>query len=263
MTNEAYVDWRLAHGSMCSVCPLNGQRKVGKDGPSDAAILGIAEAPGEDEERWGKARGAKYGTPLVGKSGYRFRIENLAPAGLVDVTPDASRSYPRLGPTRAWLTNVTMCRAPKSKVDTPDGRKAVRCCANSLRAYLREQLAADPNRMVVAIGGVAASFMRGRPTKIDAHRGRPRHFAEPLSDIARALEPEPEEDIMKFALKGRKPKEVWWPRFDKTMKKILMLQRAGVSRASKRVPQEYATVIAIVKLVVTKQRAALKKAALR
>lgn len=260
VNNVEYVRARLAHGSLCQVCPLNGQRKVGCDGDARAKVYGIAEAPGEDEERWGKARGARYGTPLVGKTGYRLRIENMAPADLVTVIPDPQRSYPRLSPPRAFLTNVVMCRPPKNKIDSPVGRLAVRCCANSLRWFLRERLAEDPDRTIIAIGGTALSVLRGRKSKIDAHRGRVRHYARPLEALAKALTPEPEFDIMKAALRGRKPKEEWWPRFEKTLKGILRMQRAGVTRASKRVSPEYAGVLAIVKLIVTKQRAALRKA---
>lgn len=233
MTNDAYVDARLAHGSLCWACPLNGQRKVGKDGPIDAEVYGIAEAPGEDEEGWGRRRGAKYGTPLVGRSGYRLRKDNLLPAGLVDVRPNERKPWPDLVNLRAFLTNVVICRPPKNDIDTPAGRHAVLCCANSLRWFMRERLRENPNITVVAIGGTAASFFRRRKTKIDAHRGRVTHAADVEAWAERVLRPVPEADILKVVLRGKKPKEEWWPAIEWFLKVTLRHSRTSLRKCTK------------------------------
>src|SRR3990172_5932090 len=100
-----WVEWRLAHGSLCYACPLNGQRKVGCDGPSDAPLIQIAEAPSADEEKHGRAEGAPYGRPLVGKSGYLFKVRALAPAGLATLSHAPRDKWPRVRSLNVFLMN--------------------------------------------------------------------------------------------------------------------------------------------------------------
>lgn len=263
MTNSEYVEARLAHGSLCHLCPLRGQRKVGKDGPIDAEIIGIAEAPGEDEERWGARRGHKYGTPLVGASGFRLRLENLAQTDppLIDVIRYEDGRRPTLVNLRALLLNVILCRPPGNDIDSAVGQKAVQCCVNSLRWFLRERLAANPHVTVVPIGGTSLSAMRRRETKIDAHRGRVTHVSNVVEWAVRTLAPEPETEIAKRVLKGQKPKEVWWPAIEWFLRRSLVLNRASLRRTRARMPADIALHVSIVKLVIAKQRAVLRKRA--
>src|SRR5689334_5719331 len=100
-----FVEERLAHGSYCRLCPLNGQRKVGCDGPPDSAFIGIAEAPGKDEEEDGKGRGQKYGRPLVGKTGYLLKTQQLAhpDVGLVETETRPGSKWPRVTKLHIFL----------------------------------------------------------------------------------------------------------------------------------------------------------------
>jgi uracil-DNA glycosylase family 4 len=227
VTNNEYVEWRLANGSACHVCPAKSQRKVGCDGPIAAGIIGIGEAPGEDEEKWGRHRGARYGTPFVGASGYKLRRDNLARAGLVDVVPTSKKPYPELRNLRAFLTNVVMCRPPENKIDSPVGRQMVRCCENSFYAFVERLLSEDPNRTFVAIGATAATALRRRATKIDAHRGRVTHAPDVGAWVARHCKRVPEAEVLKLALRGRKPKEEWWPQFEVFLKGFLRLYKSS------------------------------------
>ena len=254
-----YVEERLAHGSLCHVCPLNGQRKVGHDGPADARHIGIAEAPGADEEAYGATRGYKYGLPLVGATGYFFKLNHLVPRGLADVLQGKRRdgtTYDYVGNLRVHLMNVIMCRPPDNKIDSREGKRAVKCCANSARWFLNERLRENPNRMLNPMGGTALSLLRGEKTPIDPYRGR---VLGPYTGLAFPYEPEA--DIYKYVLRGMKPKEEWWPLLERVLKMILTIQRRGVSRAAKRLPSETVAVLAIIRLILAKQRAALRKRA--
>ncbi len=249
-----YVEQRLKHGSLCHVCPLNGQRKVGHDGPADAEHIVIAEAPGADEEGYKLTQGLRYGRPLVGKTGYFFKLRHLAPLGLVSLLPGRTPEYPRIGALKVHLMNVIMCRPPNNKIDSKEGKAAVKCCANSARWFLNERLRANPNISLHPLGGTALSLLRGEKTAIEPYRGRPTGPYETLQ-----FELEPEADIYKAVLRGRKPKEEWWPAIQTIMKRILSLQRRGISRAAKRLPSDIQISLDVVKLLLTKQRAALRK----
>lgn len=238
---------RLAHGCLCHVCPLNGQRKVGTDGPVDAEFVVIAEAPGADEEEFGSTRGYEYGRPLVGKTGYFFKLEHLVPAGVAELRPVPGREWPRVDLTNVHLLNVIMCRPPKNKIDTPVGRAAVACCANGTRWHLRRLLRAHPDRMLRPLGNVAFGLLmdslRAKPRpkgakrreyKIDAYRERfmvagnealaTATGGQPL-DIVAALLPEPDMAIYRRVLRGRKPSEEWWPMFEAWLRGFLKFYR--------------------------------------
>lgn len=207
--------------SRCDICPLNGKRKVGHDGPLDAEHIAIYEAPGKDEEEWLVTKGVKYGRPLVGATGYYVKVRNLAPVGLVELTPGRRPEYPRIGRMNIHLMNVAMCRPPKNKIDSKEGKAAVRCCANSARYILNRALERNPNISLHPAGATALTLLRGRKTGIEAYRGRP---TGPHTNFR--LEYEPEEEIEKYVLRGKKPKEEWWNDFVVWLKTFLKFYRA-------------------------------------
>lgn len=215
-----FVEERLKY-TMCHICPLNGQRKVGHDGPADADIYGIYEAPGADEEEDRITKGHKYGRPLQGKTGYFTRVRHLAPVGLQELHPPApGRTAPRLGKMHIHLLNVAMCRPPKNKIDSPEGKKAVRCCANSARWFLNERLRENPHRTLAPAGGTALSMLRGVKTPIEPYRGR---FMVKGDE---SFPYEDENEIMKYVLRGVKPKEEWWEAFEAWIKAFVKFYRA-------------------------------------
>jgi uracil-DNA glycosylase family 4 len=93
--------------SKCSECPLEGRKKVYSSGPEDAKIAIIGEAPGETE--------AKRGEPFVGPAGGWLR-RALNNVGIL--------------PHRVHLTNVILCRPPGNKIDSEEGKEAIKCCRN-------------------------------------------------------------------------------------------------------------------------------------
>lgn len=206
------LDAPVGKRSLCHVCPLNGQRKVGEDGPDDAQYVAIFEAPGADEESHLSTRGVPYGRPLQGRTGYYLRLRHLAHVGLQELLPNPrSPQSPRIGRLGVKLLNTIMCRPPDNKIDSPEGKAAQLCCGNSARWRLNTLYEADPNRTWLPAGATALSMLRGDKTAIEPYRGRPTMHTPPLAYI-------PEDEIYKKVLRGKKPKEEWWPSVESGMK---------------------------------------------
>jgi hypothetical protein len=182
-----FVGERLAHGALCHVCPLNGQRKVGHDGPppEDAQFFAIAEAPDEGESEYGIARGAKYGRTLAGKKGYFWKVEQLATVGLARIEKRKDSRWPDVKGMDVHTMPVIMCRPTRDRIDSKEGKQAVRCCANSARWFINTY----------------------------------------IYDGEERLPYEPEADIHKYVLRGRKPTEAWWPDFELWLKGFIKAQR--------------------------------------
>lgn len=188
----------MQNGSMCSVCPLNGQRKVGVDGPRDAGVVLIGEAPGREEEEY-NSRWSPNGRPFVGRSGWALKVRLLAPVGLCD-TEVQEDGWIKPTKLKAFVMNVLMCRPPGNKINSPEGKRAVACCSNSARALLTELLSSSPQSLLVPLGGTALNLMSEENT-IAPFRGR----VLLLNPVSLALTPE--SDILKIALRGCKPPE--------------------------------------------------------
>jgi uracil-DNA glycosylase family 4 len=183
--------------SVCTKCDLCKMRTktVPGDGPPDAAIMFIGEAPGFHEDR--------SGHPFVGAAG------NLLNDLLHSVGIDRSQVF---------ITNVVKCRPPGNRDPLPD---EVNTCTSN---YLDRQIALINPRMIVAIGrfsmgrffpGEKIMRIHGQPKRADGriyfpmvHPAAALHqpaFMEHLkSDVAkipglleeaRAMgDPEPEEE---------------------------------------------------------------------
>lgn len=198
MAYDDWVDWRLAHGSECHVCPLNGQRKVGCIGDPDAGPIAILEAPGAEEEAYNAAH-QKYGVPIVGRSGWALKHKLLAPVGLVEVEQKEGQ-WPRVKKWNCFVMNTIMCRPPDNKINSPEGKKAKVCCSNSAKSLLQYLLERNPDRVLMPLGGTALDLLTGQAT-IGPYRGRV------LSLKPQSLTPLPKDDVIKLALKGVKPPE--------------------------------------------------------
>lgn len=215
---DDWVDWRLANGSHCEVCPLRGQRKVGTDGPVDAAVVLIGEAPGADEEAYLQGR-IKYGKPFQGRSGWALKAKLLAPAQLVD-TETTEDGWIKPTKLKCFIMNTIMCRPPGNKINSPEGKKAVACCSNSARALLQELERTNSTRCYVPLGGTALELLTGQDS-IGQYRGRVLKFDET------ALQPMPEPQIWKIALRGVKPPPEALPHL-KVVNALLLKQRAAL-----------------------------------
>ncbi|MDB5059900.1 MAG: phage polymerase-related protein [Chloroflexi bacterium] len=130
----------------CPLCPLAKTRTnaVPGEGPIDAEIMLIGEAPGFHED--------KQGRPFVGQSG-RFLEELLRSAGL-------SRE-------QVYITNVVKCRPPENRDPAP---REIAACA----PYLDRQLAIIDPKIVITLGrhsmaryfpGQSISKIHGKPKR--------------------------------------------------------------------------------------------------
>ena len=134
-----------AEVKVCTKCPLaQGRLKaVPGEGPPEARVMLIGEAPGYHENQQGR--------PFVGPAG-QFLQELLAVAGL-------ERSD-------VFITNVVKCRPPGNRDPQPD---EIAACSD----YLSRQSAAIKPRVIVTLGRYSlARFLPGQP--ISRVHGLPR-----------------------------------------------------------------------------------------
>ena len=132
----------------CTRCPLakGRSRAVPGEGPDNAAVLFIGEAPGFHED--------KSGRPFVGAAG-RFLEELLADIGM-------SRQD-------VYIANVIKCRPPGNRAPTPT---EIEAC----KSYLDRQIELIQPQMVITLGrfsmeryfpGAKISSIHGKPRKIE------------------------------------------------------------------------------------------------
>jgi len=112
----------------CGDCPLGDDCRVPGEGPLDAPIVLVGEAPGAEEELQRR--------PFVGVSGRRLRLI-LQQLGVLD---------------SVYITNVVKCRPPGNRV--PSDRE-IKCC----KAHLENELNKLTGRkIIVALGGTAMGW---------------------------------------------------------------------------------------------------------
>lgn len=110
---------------VCTLCPLAAYRKqaVPGEGPADAEIMLIGEAPGYHEDQQGR--------PFVGPAG-RFLTELLAQAGLRR--------------EEVFITNVVKCRPPNNRDPAPI---EIKTCTS---AWLEKQVEIIDPRVIITLG---------------------------------------------------------------------------------------------------------------
>lgn len=113
------------------------------EGPLDARIMLIGEAPGFNEDQQGR--------PFVGAAG-QLLTELLRMAGL------ERRSV--------YITNVVKCRPPNNRDPMPD---EVRTCADE---FLKKQVRILGPDLVISLGRISAAEFLGRPVSISREHGR-------------------------------------------------------------------------------------------
>ena len=132
----------------CTRCPLaqGRTRAVPGEGPENAAVMFIGEAPGFHED--------KSGRPFVGAAG-RFLEELLAG---IDLTRD-----------QIYIANVIKCRPPGNRAPTST---EIEAC----KSYLDHQIELIQPHIVITLGrfsmaryfpGAKISSIHGKPRKID------------------------------------------------------------------------------------------------
>ena len=136
----------------CMNCPLGRPEGTDDDGttsyhvpgegPENARIVIVGEAPGAEEERTGR--------PFIGRSG-RLLTEILAAAGL-----DRDRIF---------ITSICKCRPPRNRTPLKPERAA---CT----PWLMAQLDLIRPQTILAVGNVPTQTLLGVRTGIKALRGR-------------------------------------------------------------------------------------------
>jgi len=118
----------------CVRCPLSQSRAhaVPGEGPENARIVLVGEAPGKDEDLSGR--------PFVGRSG-KILDECLEEVGI-------NRS-------EIFITNVVKCRPPEN-------RRPMKAEMEACRPYLHEQIRSIEPRIVCLLGNVATKAVLGK-----------------------------------------------------------------------------------------------------
>jgi uracil-DNA glycosylase family 4 len=187
--NERYSLALLVHGmdsltqidrevSVCTDCPLSRERNkaVPGEGPENAEVMLIGEAPGSNED--------KQGRPFVGAAGNV--LQELLGLG-------------KLRREDVYITNTVKCRPPHNRDPMPGELAAC-------RKYLDRQIEVISPKVLVTLGRHALTSFLPNET-ISKARGRPRNVNGstlfPIYHPAAALYQQSlrkviEEDIMKL-----------------------------------------------------------------
>ena len=128
----------------CTLCRLhrNRTRAVPGEGPVDADMFLIGEAPGRQEDAAGR--------PFVGSAG---KVLNRA------------LTAARLSRKDVFVTNVVKCRPPANRAPKADEMEAC-------RPYLQSQMEAVRPRVLVTLGSTALHSVQGPGARLSEARGR-------------------------------------------------------------------------------------------
>jgi uracil-DNA glycosylase len=127
----------------CGLCHSRTQVVFG-EGPLNAELFVVGEAPGFNEDKEGK--------PFQGASGMLL---------------DRLLSLVGLDRERVYMTTVNKCHPPGSPPRSPKPSEVSSC-----RPYLVAQLAAVDPKVVVAMGDLASRVLTGRKEAVSRIRGR-------------------------------------------------------------------------------------------
>jgi DNA polymerase len=129
----------------CRKCPLHATRThaVPGEGPADAEVAVIGEAPGQKEDAQGR--------PFVGRTGH-FLDKVFADLGI--------------DRRRLFITASVKCRPPENRNPTDDELATCR------DAWLHSQIACIEPRLVVLLGAVAIRSILGETPRIKDVHGR-------------------------------------------------------------------------------------------
>src|SRR5256885_7140758 len=128
----------------CTLCRLhrNRTRAVPGEGPVDADLFLIGEAPGRQEDAAGR--------PFVGSAG---KVLNKA------------LTAARIPRKDVFITNLVKCRPPANRAPKADEMEAC-------RPYLESQIQAVRPRVLVTLGSTALRSLQGPGARLSEARGR-------------------------------------------------------------------------------------------
>jgi DNA polymerase len=147
----AAMERMVAGCTLCEQLVAERHKTVFGDGPADAELVFVGEAPGADEDA--------QGVPFVGRAG-KLLDKIIAAMGF------ARREV--------YICNVLKCRPPGNRNPLPG--EAVNCWP-----YLREQLEVIRPRLIVTLGAPATRRLMGTEEAIGRMRGAVHdYFGTPL-----------------------------------------------------------------------------------
>lgn len=135
----------MPQNKACTLCTLSRttqNRCIYGDGPAQADIFLIGEAPGAEEEKGGK--------PFIGPAGKKL-TEALTDAGL-----DRSSVY---------ISNAAKCRPPQNR--KPEANELASCLP-----YLLEEIEAVQPKVIICLGNVPMGVLTGINKDITKRRGK-------------------------------------------------------------------------------------------
>ena len=179
----ALLEQTAAAVRSCTLCRLHVGRThaVPGEGPLDADVFLIGEAPGREEDL--------AGSPFVGSAGKIL---------------DKALTAARLPRGSVFITNVVKCRPPANRGPRSDE-------VESCRPYLMTQLAAVRPKVVVTLGSTALKGLLGKGIDLKEARGKTLAFGDlpvlptyhPAAILYnRRLEPTLRNDLRKAAKLG-------------------------------------------------------------
>ena len=133
------------HIGDCTRCPLAyaGRHSiVFADGDPNAKLMFVGEGPGADED--------EQGLPFVGKAGQLLN-NMIAAMGLQR--------------DQVYIANIVKCRPPKNRTPEPVE-------ANTCSPFLLQQIDIVQPRVIVALGGTAATYLLGVKQSLASLRGQ-------------------------------------------------------------------------------------------
>jgi uracil-DNA glycosylase len=128
----------------CGICPARYRCVLG-DGPQDARVMVVGEAPGRDEDAGGR--------PFIGQAGREFNENYLGLAGLER--------------DEVYVTNAVHCRPDLNRKPNPT---EVSGCAGH---FMPGELASVAPEVVVLMGATACGLVAER-IDLEAEHGIPR-----------------------------------------------------------------------------------------
>ena len=151
----ASMDWPELQASVaaceaCGLCRSRTQTVFGV-GSTQANVMIVGEAPGEQEDRQGE--------PFVGPAG------QLLDAMLRAIQHDRQATDER----GVYIANVLKCRPPANRNPAPD--EVLRC-----EPYLARQVALVKPRVIIAMGRFAVQSLLNTTDPIGRLRGRVHHY---------------------------------------------------------------------------------------
>ncbi|MBV9453799.1 MAG: uracil-DNA glycosylase [Rubrobacter sp.] len=145
----------------CGTLCHSRTRAVFGEGPLNAELFVVGEAPGFNEDREGK--------PFRGASG--MLLDRL----LLSIGLEREKVY---------LTTLVKCKPPEGRAPKPAE-------INACRPYLLAQLAAVDPKVIVALGDLASKSLTGRKESVSRIRGRviplDGRYVFPTLSLVRAL----------------------------------------------------------------------------